>query len=39
LDTLERHSNADLLLLDLNLPGAYGFSAWPTCADPILSCP
>ena len=26
-DTLERHSNADLLLLDLNLPGAYGFSA------------
>src|ERR1700733_6088960 len=27
LDTLERHSNADLLLLDLNLPGAYGFSA------------
>jgi DNA-binding NarL/FixJ family response regulator len=27
LDTLERHANADLLLLDLNLPGAYGFSA------------
>jgi len=27
LDTLEQHSNADLLLLDLNLPGAYGFSA------------
>ena len=27
LDTLERHSHADLLLLDLNLPGAYGFSA------------
>ncbi len=27
LDTLERHPNADLLLLDLNLPGAYGFSA------------
>jgi DNA-binding NarL/FixJ family response regulator len=26
-DALERHSNADLLLLDLNLPGAYGFSA------------
>ena len=26
-DTLDRHANADLLLLDLNLPGAYGFSA------------
>ncbi len=26
-DALERHPNADLLLLDLNLPGAYGFSA------------
>jgi DNA-binding NarL/FixJ family response regulator len=26
-DTLERRPNADLLLLDLNLPGAYGFSA------------
>ncbi len=26
-DVLERHPNADLLLLDLNLPGAYGFSA------------
>jgi DNA-binding NarL/FixJ family response regulator len=24
---LERHPRADLLLLDLNLPGAYGFSA------------
>jgi DNA-binding NarL/FixJ family response regulator len=26
-DTLERHPHADLLLLDLNLPGAYGFCA------------
>ncbi len=26
-DVLERHPHADLLLLDLNLPGAYGFSA------------
>jgi DNA-binding NarL/FixJ family response regulator len=26
-DALERHPRADLLLLDLNLPGAYGFSA------------
>src|SRR5580658_8141746 len=26
-DTLEQHPNTDLLLLDLNLPGAYGFSA------------
>jgi len=26
-DVLERHPRADLLLLDLNLPGAYGFSA------------
>ena len=26
-DVLEQHPNADLLLLDLNLPGAYGFSA------------
>jgi DNA-binding NarL/FixJ family response regulator len=26
-DALERYSEADLLLLDLNLPGAYGFSA------------
>jgi DNA-binding NarL/FixJ family response regulator len=26
-DALERHPHADLLLLDLNLPGAYGFSA------------
>jgi CheY-like chemotaxis protein len=24
---LEHHPRADLLLLDLNLPGAYGFSA------------
>ncbi len=27
LDTLERHADVHLLLLDLNLPGAYGFSA------------
>ena len=27
LDTLERHPHADLLLLDLNLPGAFGFCA------------
>jgi DNA-binding NarL/FixJ family response regulator len=27
LDLLDRHPEADLLLLDLNLPGAYGFSA------------
>jgi DNA-binding NarL/FixJ family response regulator len=27
LDVLERHPRADLLLLDLNLPGAYGFCA------------
>jgi len=27
LDALEQHPHADLLLLDLNLPGAYGFSA------------
>jgi DNA-binding NarL/FixJ family response regulator len=27
LDTLEQHAGSDLLLLDLNLPGAYGFSA------------
>jgi len=26
-DELERHARPDLLLLDLNLPGAYGFSA------------
>jgi DNA-binding NarL/FixJ family response regulator len=26
-DALERHPRPDLLLLDLNLPGAYGFSA------------
>jgi DNA-binding NarL/FixJ family response regulator len=26
-DTLEQHPNADLLLLDLNLPDAHGFSA------------
>jgi DNA-binding NarL/FixJ family response regulator len=26
-DTLERHPGVDLLLLDLNLPGAHGFSA------------
>jgi DNA-binding NarL/FixJ family response regulator len=26
-DTLEEHPHADLLLLDLNLPGAYGFCA------------
>jgi DNA-binding NarL/FixJ family response regulator len=26
-DTLEQHPHADLLLLDLNLPGAYGFCA------------
>jgi DNA-binding NarL/FixJ family response regulator len=26
-DTLERHPDVDLLLLDLNLPGAHGFSA------------
>ena len=26
-DVLEQHPHADLLLLDLNLPGAYGFSA------------
>jgi DNA-binding NarL/FixJ family response regulator len=26
-DTLEQHPNIDLLLLDLNLPGAYGFCA------------
>jgi DNA-binding NarL/FixJ family response regulator len=26
-DALEHHPRADLLLLDLNLPGAYGFSA------------
>src|ERR1700691_4510883 len=26
-DQLERHARPDLLLLDLNLPGAYGFSA------------
>jgi len=26
-DTLEQHPNTDLLLLDLNLPGAYGFCA------------
>jgi len=26
-DTLERHPSTDLLLLDLNLPGAYGFCA------------
>jgi DNA-binding NarL/FixJ family response regulator len=26
-DALERHPRTDLLLLDLNLPGAYGFSA------------
>jgi DNA-binding NarL/FixJ family response regulator len=26
-DALERHARPDLLLLDLNLPGAYGFSA------------
>ena len=25
-DTLERHPRVDLLLLDLNLPGAYGIS-------------
>ncbi len=27
LDALERHADVHLLLLDLNLPGAYGFSA------------
>jgi len=27
LEILDRHPHADLLLLDLNLPGAYGFSA------------
>jgi DNA-binding NarL/FixJ family response regulator len=27
LDALERHPHADLLLLDLNLPGAFGFCA------------
>jgi DNA-binding NarL/FixJ family response regulator len=27
LDTLEQHPQTDLLLLDLNLPGAYGFCA------------
>ena len=27
LDSLEQHPHADLLLLDLNLPGAYGFCA------------
>jgi DNA-binding NarL/FixJ family response regulator len=27
LDSLERHPRTDLLLLDLNLPGAYGFGA------------
>jgi DNA-binding NarL/FixJ family response regulator len=27
LDTLERHPDVDLLLLDLSLPGAHGFSA------------
>ena len=27
LDTLDRHPGVDLLLLDLNLPGAHGFSA------------
>ena len=27
LDSLERHPRTDLLLLDLNLPGAYGFCA------------
>jgi DNA-binding NarL/FixJ family response regulator len=27
LDVLERHADVHLLLLDLNLPGAYGFSA------------
>jgi DNA-binding NarL/FixJ family response regulator len=27
LDTLEQHPHTDLLLLDLNLPGAYGFCA------------
>src|SRR5580700_9883400 len=26
-DTLDRHPGVDLLLLDLNLPGAHGFSA------------
>src|SRR6202162_1480912 len=26
-DVLEQHPNTDLLLLDLNLPGAYGFCA------------
>src|ERR1700689_3599691 len=26
-DSLEQHPHTDLLLLDLNLPGAYGFSA------------
>jgi len=26
-DALDRHPNVDLLLLDLNLPGAYGFNA------------
>src|ERR1700721_1037928 len=26
-ETLERHPRVDLLLLDLNLPGAHGFSA------------
>src|SRR3984957_7325058 len=26
-DTLEQHPHTDLLLLDLNLPGAYGFCA------------
>ena len=26
-DALDRHPHADLLLLDLNLPGAYGFNA------------
>jgi DNA-binding NarL/FixJ family response regulator len=31
LDALEQRPGADLLLLDLNLPGAYGFSALAHC--------
>ena len=38
LDTLERHPGVDLLLLDLNLPGAHGFSALAYLRGAYPSC-